>query len=174
MAALEKTNDPGIYKRTIERGETRYVVTYWVNGKPRQRTRRTLREARALKRSRETDRDRGELFEAGHRPFREYAEEWIESYQGRRRGFTEQTPDEYRRALELYAYPYLAERLGRSLASLTRADIRGWVAWICDEKEQGKRRADASIRRFMAPVRACLATAADDPASRATGGEKFP
>jgi hypothetical protein len=84
MAALEKTNDPGIYKRTTERGETRYVVTYWVNGKQRQRTRRTLREARALKRSRETDRDRGELFEASHRPFREYAEEWIESYQGRR------------------------------------------------------------------------------------------
>ena len=87
MAALEKTNDPGIYKRETARGDTRYVVTYWVGGKQRQATRRTLREARALKRSREADRDRGELFEASHRSFREYAAEWVESYQGNgRRG----------------------------------------------------------------------------------------
>jgi integrase len=177
MSALEKTNDPGIYKRTTARGETRYVVTYWVGGQQRQATRRTLREARALKRSREADRDRGELFEASHRPFREYAAEWVESYQGNgRRGLTEQTRAEYRRDLDRYAYPFLSDRLGRNLASLSRADMRSWAAWLCDEKELGKRLADATVRRVMAPVRACLSTAADDGLIRANpaDGVKLP
>jgi integrase len=177
MAALDKTNDPGIYKRETARGDTRYVVTYWVGGKQRQATRRTLREARALKRSREADRDRGELFEASRRSFREYAAEWVESYQGNgRRGLTEQTRAEYRRDLTRYAYPFIADHLGRSLASLTRADIRSWAAWLCDEKEHGKRLADATVRRVMAPVRACLSTAADDGLIRANpaDGVKLP
>src|SRR4051812_32150969 len=117
MAGLTKTKHPGIYARQTARGETRYVVTTWVDGNQRQHTRRTLREARKLKRSRESDRDRGELFEASHRPFREYAAEWVESYQGNgRRGLTEQTRGEYRRDLARYAYPFLSDRLGRSLA----------------------------------------------------------
>ncbi len=159
MADLDRTSDPGIYKRTTSRGETRYVVTYWVGGKQRQATRRTLKEARALKRSRETDRDPGELFEGSHRPFREYAEEWVDSYHGNgRRGLTEHTREEYRRDLNRYAYPFLSARLGRSLSSLARADMRAWASWLCDEKEQGKRLADATVRRVMAPVRACLST----------------
>ena len=139
--------------------------------------RRTLREARALKRSREADRDRGELFEASHRSFREYAAEWVESYQGNgRRGLTEQTRARTRRDLYRYAYPFIADHLGRSLASLTRADMRSSAAWLCNEKEQGKRLADATVRRVMAPVRACLSTAADDGLIRANpaDGVKLP
>jgi integrase len=31
--------------------------------------------------------------------------------------------------------------------------------WLCDEHEQGRRLADATVRRIFAPVRSCLATA---------------
>ena len=116
-------------------------------------------------------------------------EEWIDTYQGTgKRGFTEGTRDSYRRDLEAYAYPFLDERLGRTVSSLTPRDITRWIAWLADEQEQGRRRAeherrkaaekrnvpvsavpapkpeplalsDASIRRIVAPVRACLATA---------------
>jgi integrase len=178
-AKLEKTRHRGIYRRG-----SRYVVRYRVNGTQRQESARTLEEALRMKRARETDRDRGE-FEAQSRiPFREYAEEWIERYQGNgRRGFTEATRDDYRRDLAHYAFPYLDERLGRTVSSLSPRDIANWIGWLCDAEEQGKRRderrklraeqedkrapkaggalnlSDATLRRIVSPVRACLATA---------------
>lgn len=179
-AQLETTRHRGIYKRG-----SRYVVRYRVNGSQRQESARTLEEALRLKRARETDRDRGE-FEAQSRiPFRAYAEEWISRYQGNgRRGFTENTRDDYRRDLEHYALPYLDERLGRTVSSLSPRDIANWIGWLCDAAEQGRRRderrklqaerqgkpapkksggplslSDATVRRIVSPVRACLSTA---------------
>ena len=179
-AKLEKTRHRGIYKRG-----SRYVVRYRVNGSQRQESARTLEEALRMKRARETDRDRGE-FEAQSRvPFRTYAEEWIDRYQGNgRRGFTENTRDDYRRDLEHYAFPYLDERLGRTVSSLSPRDIANWIGWLCDADEQGRRRderrrvqaerngkpapkksggpfhlSDATVRRIVSPVRACLSTA---------------
>lgn len=179
-APLTKTRHPGIYKRG-----NRYVVRYRVNGSQRQESARTLEEALRLKRARETDRDRGE-FEAQSRiPFREYADEWIERYQGNgRRGFTENTRDDYRRDLKHYAFPYLDERLGRTVSSLSSRDVANWIGWLCDAPEQGRRRderrkaqaerqnrpapkksggplslSDATVRRIVSPVRACLSTA---------------
>ena len=117
-------------------------------------------------------------------PFREYAEEWIERYQGNgRRGFTESTRDDYRRDLKHYAFPYLDERLGRTVSAVSPRDIANWIGWLCDAAEQGKRQderrkqqaeqagrktpkpsgplslSDATVRRIVSPVRACLATA---------------
>ena len=51
--------------------------------------------------------------------------------------------------------------------------MSNWIAWLCDEREQGKRRArekdegtakpvrlqDATVRRILSPLRACLSTA---------------
>jgi integrase len=34
-----------------------------------------------------------------------------------------------------------------------------WIGWLCDERGQGRRLADASVRRILSPLRACLATA---------------
>ena len=34
-----------------------------------------------------------------------------------------------------------------------------WIAWLCDEREQGRLLADATVRRIVAPARSCLATA---------------
>lgn len=178
-AKLEKTRHRGIYKRG-----SRYVVRYRANGAQRQESARTLDEALRLKRARETDRDRGEFEAQSRTPFREYAEEWIERYQGTgRRGFTDATRDDYRRDLKHYALPYLDERLGRTVSSLNARDIANWIGWLCDADEQGRRRddrrkrqaeeagrkipkpggpvslSDATVRRIVSPVRACLATA---------------
>jgi integrase len=155
-AKMERVkNHPGIYRRG-----SRYVVVYKVDGRQRKESARTLDEARRLKSARTTDRDRGEFQEQSRVPLREYAEEWIERYQGNgRRGFTENTRDEYRRDLKRYAYPFLSERLGRTVSGITPRDVANWIAWLCDEREQGRALADATVRRVVSPVRACLATA---------------
>lgn len=179
-APMVKTATPGIYKRG-----SRYVATWWVKGKVRKKSARTLSDARAIKASREAEIASGEYQEASRVKFREYAEEWIELYNGRgRSGFRESTRDDYRRDLRWYAFPYFDERLDRRLTELSPRDIDNWIGWICDEEEQGRRRAqqkreraiakgkkpptgppkpvvlsDTTVRRILAPVRACLASA---------------
>lgn len=154
-APMEKTRHPGIFKRGAK-----YVVVYRVDGRQHKESARTLDEARRLKAARTTDRDRGEFQELSRVRFRDFAEEWIDRYQGTgRRGFTENTRDSYRRDLELYAYPFFDVRLNRTLAAITPRDVARWIAWLCDEKEQGRGLADATVRRVVAPVRGCLGTA---------------
>ena len=154
-APMKKTRHPGIYKRG-----SRYVVTYKIDGRSRKETARTLDDARRIKAARTADRDRGELQVDSGMPFRDYAAEWIEGYHGTgKRGFTENTRDDYRRTLELYAYPFFDKRLNRTLAGVTPRDVSRWIAWLCDEREQGRALADGTVRRILAPVRSCFATA---------------
>src|SRR5829696_4745922 len=152
-ARMEKTKTPGIYKRG-----SRYAFSYRHNGKQRWESFRTLDAARRAKRAREAARDVGELHEQSRVPFREYAEEWVERHRGSR-GFRESTRDDYRRDLRRYAFPYFDERLGRRLSEVTPRDVANFLAWLTDEREQGKRLADATVRRIFAPVRSSLATA---------------
>lgn len=162
-APMEKTRHPGIYKRG-----SRYVVVYKVDGAQRKESARTLDEARRLKTSRVTDRDRGELQAQSSQSFRVYAEEWIDRYHGNgRRGFTEDTRDDYRRDLERYAYPYFDARLHRNLTAITPRDVNGWIAWLCEQSNGRKPNkggkmetlSDRSVRRILAPARSCFATA---------------
>ncbi|MGI9020500.1 MAG: site-specific integrase [Solirubrobacterales bacterium] len=156
-ASMEETRHPGIFKRG-----SRYVVVYKVDGRQRKESARTLDEARRLKAARMTDRDRGEFQEQSRVKFRAYAEEWIDRYQGNgRRGFTENTRDEYRRDLERYAIPFFDDRLGRTLAPITPRDVAKWIGWLCEQpnNRNGGKLADQSIRRIVAPTRSCLATA---------------
>lgn len=192
-APMVKTRHPGIYKRG-----TRYVVRYRANGKRHAESFRTLDEALRVKRERESARDRGELdsMTEARTPFREYAAEWVERYQGNgRRGFTDETRAEYRRDLVRYAYPILGDR---RLASIRPRDIAEWIAWLCDEQAQGRRRSDehrqkaqdgaastgqpvepvrlsdATVRRIMCPVRACLATARREGLIRSNACDDVP
>ncbi len=154
-ARMEKTRHPGIFKRG-----SRYVVTYRVNGAQRKESARTLEEARRIKAARTADRDRGEFQAESRIAFRDYAEEWIERYRGNgKRGFTENTREHYRRDLAKRAYPFFDERLGRTISGITPRDVDRFIAWLCDEQVQGVRLADATIRRTLAPLRSCLATA---------------
>lgn len=152
-APTEKTRYPGIYKRG-----SRYVVRYRVNGVRKSESCRTLDDARKLKRSRESARDRGDLdrLTESQVRFSEYAAEWIDRYGGNgRRGFEDSTRDEYRRDLER-----AISRLGDlKLSSIRHRDVADFVAWLCDEKAQGRSLSDGTVRRILAPVRSCLATA---------------
>lgn len=181
-AKMERTKTPGIYKRG-----SRYVVGYRINGRQKWESAPTYKAARAIKARREADRDSGEFFEASREKFRDYAAEWVERYQGNgRRGFTDSTRDDYRRDLRRYAFPELGDR---PLASITPRHIATWIGWLCNAEVQGERReaerreaeakrrgvplssvpakakiepvvlSDATVRRVLAPVRACLATA---------------
>lgn len=126
-----------------------------------------------MKRARETDHDRGEFQAESRIPFADYAREWVERYHGTgRRGFREDTRADYRRDLERYVIPYI-DGLGRSVSEVSPRDVANFVGWLCDSKAQGERLAaekdtreakpvelaDATVRRILSPLRACLATA---------------
>jgi len=179
-APLVKTRTPGIYKRG-----TRYVFSYRVNGKQRWESCRTLEEARRAKSARQTDIGRGEFEERSRVTLHEYLTEWIERYQGTgRRGFREETRNEYRSLLEKYAMRYFPARA--KLSDLSPSTISGFVGWLCDSKAQAKREhenkverarvadksapsplagdavrelADSTVRNALSPLRAALATA---------------
>lgn len=183
-APLIKTRTPGIYKRG-----SRYAVLYRDSeGRQRQESARTLDEARALKAARTAAVATGEFHKASRVKLREYALEWMERYQGRgRRGFRESTRDDYRRDLHRYVLPYFDEKLRRRVEQVTPRDVAGFVAWLCDAQEQGRRvalerraraaekrrvpptslpltvepvhLADATVRRILSPLRACMASA---------------
>jgi integrase len=179
-APLVKTKTPGIYKRG-----SRYVFSYRVNGKQRWESCRTLEEARRAKSARQTDIGRGEFEERSRVTLHAYLREWIERYQGTgRRGFREETRNEYRGLLERYALRYFPARV--KLTELTPSAIAGYVAWLCNQREQatldhrikverareaGKRDpeplavdaardlSDSTVRNALKPVQAALATA---------------
>jgi hypothetical protein len=105
-AKLEKTKTPGIFKRG-----SRYVFSYRVAGKQRWESCRTLDEARIKRSERVADVHRGEHEERPKLKLHDYANEWVERYQGTgKRGFREETRDEYRALLQKYALGSLAPR----------------------------------------------------------------
>jgi integrase len=178
-----KTNTPGIYKRG-----KRYYSTLTVNGKLKKKSHRTMKDARAYRDKMRALIDSGQYVEESKRKFADYALEWIEKYQGNgRSGFRENTRDDYRRDIAWYAVPYLGDQLGLRVTAIRPRHIREWILWLCDEGEQGRRRfeekcrrakeegkprprekakpyplADATVRRIVAPVRACLSTAREE------------
>jgi integrase len=137
------------------------VVVYRAAGKQRKEACRTLDEARAVKRARETDRDRGEFQPRSRVILRDYLTEWIGTYAGNgRRGFREGTREEYRRLLDQYAHLYFGERL--RLADVTPRHLSDYVRWLADESKQGKLLSDSTVANAVMPVRSALATAKRD------------
>jgi integrase len=154
MAAnLEKTQTPGVFRRG-----SRYAVIYRdAEGRQRQESARTYDDARRLRARRAASVDDGTYQAQTRERFADYARAWVERYQGNgRRGFTEDTRNDYRRDLERYANPCLG-RL--RLEQITPRHIAEFVAWLCDERQQDRLLADATVRRILAPVRSCLRSA---------------
>jgi site-specific recombinase XerD len=88
----------------------------------------------------------------------EFAREWVERYRGTgRRAFRENTRTEYRRLLNAYALRFFSQR--KRLTEATPRDLAQFVAWLADEKAQGKRLSDSSIANAAVPLRAMFATA---------------
>jgi integrase len=159
LRRLKKTKTPGVFKRVDGEGKiVGYVTVIRVAGKQRKRNARTYDEARRIKRESETDRDRGELQERTTITFLRFLDEWIERYRGQgRRGFRENTRDEYRRLIDKYARPYFSGKL--KLVDVTTFLLARFVDWLADEDEQGKRLSDATIANIVIPLRAALSTA---------------
>ncbi len=162
---LVKTNTPGIYKRG-----GRYVVIFRdPHGKQRKRSARTLAEAREVKATLTADVKRGEYRTLSKVTFGEYAAEWITSYTGRTsRGIRPETVSDYRRRLGLSAD---GEALGdgavayfgrMQLAAIEPRDLKTYAARLADRGI-----ASNTIRLYLAPVKALLATAFEDGLIRA-------
>lgn len=151
--SVARTRHPGIYKRG-----SRYVVAYRdQSGKQRWESAKNLEDARNLKASRDSDVAKGEFQPASRVTFQEYAREWIERYQGRGRGFRESTRTDYRRHLELHAFPYFRKR--KRLAEIAPRDIANFVGWLADPTKRKKPLSNATIKNIVATVRSCMATA---------------
>jgi hypothetical protein len=161
---LKKTATPGVYKKG-----NRYVVMYWAAGEQHKESCATYDEARRLKRARETDDDRGE-FQAQQRvTLHEYAREWIDRYQGNgRRGFRENTRDEYRRLLDTYALHYFPKTL--KLTDVSLMHLARYVAWLASDTQKrplpAPRSATASSRSGHTLERGARGVAAPQPRDR--------
>lgn len=153
-----RTRYPGVYAR--EGGG--YVVMYRdPGGRQRKKVARTLAEARAHQSAIKADLARGEFRSLSGVLFVDYAQQWIEGYAGRTaRGFRESTRDDYRRELELFAYPFLGRM---RLAEIEARHLRALALDIA----AGGRRSANTVRLALAPVKALLATAHEEGLLRA-------
>jgi hypothetical protein len=178
---------PGIYKRG-----SRYVIRYRDHrGVSRKRFARTLAEARTVKAEVDADLARGEYRARSKVSFAEYAQSWLDGYQGRTsRDIRPETIAEYRRDLDGDAIPYFGRM---PLAAIEPRTIKEYAAHIagrgpacrtcsrwadgdpkrrtcktCGGKGRMPGRVSANtVRLAVAPVRALLATAFEDGLIRA-------
>jgi integrase len=148
---MERTRYPGIYKRG-----SRYVVVWERRGQQHKSFHRTLAEARAAQGLR---RQPGERKPATRDRFEDYAESWLDTYNGRTaRGLAHSTRKDYRRLVELHAIPFFR---AYKLAEVEPPDLREFV-----KKLEVKGLAPASIVKVVAPLKAMFATAVEDGALR--------
>lgn len=146
MSQIEKTKHPGIFKK----GD-RYQVRYRYRGKQVAKSFRTLSEARRFKGAV----DKGDARPSASTPFRAYATDWLDSYQGRTaKGLSDVTRAGYRDAVERFAIPYLGST---PLDHIDPPMLRKYIDHLA-----GKLGSPNSVRAMYAPVRAMLGTAYDD------------
>ena len=159
-APLTKTKTPGIYKRG-----SRYVFSYRLNGKQHWESCRTLDDARRAKSARNTDIDRGELEERSKVTLHDYVlgtgdeDGWIDTYRGTgKRGFREETREEYRGLLNKYALQYFKASV--LLVDIKPAQIDKFIGWLVKQPNGRKGTlSDKSVRNALGPLMACLAHA---------------
>jgi integrase len=157
-----KTKTPGIYKRG-----SRYVFSYREHGRQHWESARTLEDARRKRATRETAIANGEADSHSRETLHEYAKAWVDRYQGRNnKGFREGTRKEYRRQLDQYVCKFFPP--GLKVREITPRRVGEFVGWLTKQtkpaptKSDPNRRvplSDATVRRIMAPLCACLATA---------------
>lgn len=83
--------------------------------------------------------------------FRDYAGKWLDTYVGRKGArISDNTRSQYRDAIERKAIPFLGSK---RVGEIRPSDIRAFIDHLGQDLEP------ASVRAYLAPVRACLATA---------------
>lgn len=153
-AKMERTRTPGIFKRG-----SRYVFSYRAAGKQRWESYRTLDEARLAKAARKTDIHRGEFSPQSKITLHEYMREWIDAYAGTgRRGFREETRNEYRGIIEKHTLRFFSSKT--RVTDLTPKMVNDYVRWLCRQPgRRGTTLSDNSVRNALSPLRAAMATA---------------
>ena len=171
-AKLEPTSTPGVFRRHRKdcsrtgRCECAYVTTWRDRGRQRMSTHRTMAEAREAKRTRESQVARGEFSPLERVKLRDYALEWIDRYTGTgRRGFREETRDEYRRLLHVYVFKFFPPDV--LLAHVTPRDVASYIGWLMKQQSSRKPKSgeqpgtlsDSSVHNALKPLSSLLATA---------------
>jgi integrase len=155
---------PGIFRKG-----NRFVVVYRDRGKQRKHSCRTLTEARNFQAKTRL----GQVPAADTRLlFVNYAATWLASYDGRTaHGLRESTRASYDDAIKRVIIPYFRKTAPTlKLAAVSPKDLRDFVSYLAAQtystgEGKSKRTAHysaATIRRYFAPLRALLATAAED------------
>jgi len=165
MGKMEKTDVPGVYRRG-----GRFAFSYRVRGRQKWGSAATKAEARRLKAEMETDAARGEHRDRSQVRFGEYADTWIENYQGRTaRGFRESTRNSYRAALPRLKQYFDVHR-GLRFAEIQPQDVKGLVRWLQDQPCRGNAKpgtkprtlGKARVREHIAVARALFADAVEE------------
>jgi integrase len=152
--ARSPTRYPGIYGN--DRGTYSFIFRDR-HGRQRERAARTLDEARREKARLERLAHDGD--DASSVTLHAYLDEWIERYQGTgKRGFREETRDEYRALLNRYAKRHFSDRA--RLAQIGPRDISAFIAWLVKQPNgRGAALSDKSVRNALNPLSAALRTA---------------
>jgi len=134
---LVKTKTPGVYKRVNGAGETTgYVVVYYVDGKQRKAFARTYDLARIRRGELTTQVHNDEYRPPSKETLADYGRRIIAAYQGTGRGFRERTRRDYSRDFERYVVTFFG---AARLTTIRREDVRGFVAWLIDDRAQAER-----------------------------------
>lgn len=157
---------PGIFKR----GD-RYLVPWKLNGRSQTPDSYPTLTAAIQGKGRRMAGDREPL---ARKPFAQYAEQWLGTYQGRTSGgVSDGTAASYRDAVERLAVPYFGRK---RIGEIKAPDLRNYIAHLQGQRVKGKPIKSATIRRYFAPVRALFATAYEDgviPSNPAAGVRVF-
>jgi integrase len=166
-ASMLKTKTPGIYRRG-----SKYVFSYRVEGAQRWESFRTLDEARRAKSARSVDIERGEFEQRSRETLHAYISAWIETYEGNGKlAIREGTRIEYRRQIDKYVLKCPAFPTQLKLTEVTPRRVADFGRWLREQtkpaptKDEPERRvplSDATVRRIMAPLQACLRTAVQE------------
>lgn len=140
---------PGVFRKG-----NRYIVTWRHRGQQRKKSFRTLDEAKRHKARCTT----GDTTPVSRERFDAHARAWLDMYQGRtQRGRPGPgTLDTYRHAIEAHAIPFFK---GARMSEIGPPDVRQWL-----DAMRAKGLKAASIRAYLAPVRAMFAEAVEDGA----------
>jgi integrase len=128
---------------------------------------RTIKEAQRRKVELELDVRRGDFREPSQERFSSYARAWIETYAGRTsRGIQEHTRTDYRRRIEREAIEFFGEM---KLEEISPRDVKEYALWLAQRMSarSGRPVKPDTVRLGIAPVRALLASAAEEGVIRA-------
>jgi integrase len=164
-AKLETTKTPGIFRRHAKncgrqgRCDCSYVILFRHRGRQHTETFRTFAEAREAKRTRGSQVARGDFSALSRIALHDYAREWIDRYQGTgRRGFREETREEYRTLLNRYSLRFFSA--GTRLSEIDPRQVADLIGWLVTQPNgKGGTLSDKSVRNALGPLTACLATA---------------